>query len=182
MKNAALLVVDVQNGLMGEGPYQGKKVLENIETLISICRKSSVEVVYVRHDGGKGSDLEPGTRGFEICAQIAPQNDEKIFTKTYSSAFLKTGLKEYLEQKGIQSIILVGMQTEYCIDSTCKTAFELGFRVLIPEGAFTTFDNGPLNAAELCDFYSLRIWNGRFASVTPFKDLTKAVSSQPFSS
>ncbi|WP_411676144.1 hypothetical protein [Caproicibacter sp.] len=69
------------------------------------------------------------------------------------------------------------MQTEYCIDSTCKTAFELGFGVIIPEGTFTTFDNGPLDAAELCEFYSSRIWNRRFASVIPFKDLAKLISA-----
>ncbi|QNK40392.1 cysteine hydrolase family protein [Caproicibacter fermentans] len=177
MKNTALLVVDVQNGLMDEGPYQGEQVLKNIEALIPVCRENDVEVIYIRHDGGKGSELEPGTGGFEICARISPQSDEKIFTKTYNSAFLKTGLKDYLTQKGIREIILVGMQTEYCIDSTCKTAFELGFRVLIPEGTFTTFDNGPMRAAELCEFYSGRIWDRRFASVIPFKDLAKLISA-----
>lgn len=177
MKNTALLVVDVQNGLMDEGPYQGEQVLRNIEALISVCRENEVEVVYVRHDGGKGSELEPGTRGFEICAQISPQGREKIFTKTYNSAFLKTGLKDYLTKKGIRDIVLVGMQTEYCIDSTCKTAFELGFRVMIPEGTFTTFDNGPLSGAELCEFYSSRIWNRRFATVISLQDLAKSISA-----
>lgn len=177
MDHAVLLVVDVQKGLMEEGPHQGKNVLQRIRSLISACRKSEVEVVYVRHDGGAGSGLEPGTDGFEICAEIAPQHGEKVFVKQYNSAFLKTGLKDYLDQRGIREIILVGMQTEYCIDATCKTAFELGFRVLIPEGTVTTFDNGPLSAAQLCDFYSARIWNKRFASVLPFSDLLQAVSS-----
>lgn len=177
MDHTVLLVVDVQRGLMEEGPYRGKDVLQGIQSLISACRKSGVEVVYVCHDGGAGSGLEPGTDGFEICAEIAPQGREKVFVKRYNSAFLKTGLKEYLDRKGIREIILVGMQTEYCIDSTCKAAFELGYRVLIPEGTITTFDNGPLSAAQLCDFYSSRIWNKRFASVLPLSDLLRAVSS-----
>lgn len=177
MDHTVLLVVDVQKGLMEEGPYRGMEVLQRIQSLISACRKSGVEVVFVRHDGGAGSGLEPGTDGFEICAEIAPQDKEKVFVKQYNSAFLKTDLKEYLDQKGIREIILVGMQTEYCIDTTCKAAFELGFRVLIPEGTVTTFDNGPFSAAQLCDFYSSRIWNKRFASVLPFNDLLQAMPS-----
>lgn len=177
MKSTVLLVEDVQKGLMGEKPYRGTEFLQKIAALISICRKSGAEVVYIQNDGGKGSLLEAGTAGFEICGEVAPKSGEKVITKRYSSAFLQTELDPYLKKKGIQNLILVGMQTEYCIDATCKSAFEHGFRVLIPEGTFTTFDNAPFSAAQLCNFYAGKIWNGRFATVLPFGEVKDRIAS-----
>jgi len=74
-------------------------------------------------------------------------------------------LKKYLENKGIDTIILVGLQTEYCIDATCKNAFEFGYNVIIPEETNTTFDNEYLPANKIYNFFNFRIWNKRFASV-----------------
>ena len=76
-------------------------------------------------------------------------------------------MKEYLDGKGIGTIILVGMQTEYCIDTTCKVAFEYGYKVIIPRGATTTFDNPPIAAAALCEFYENKVCGGGFAEVLP---------------
>lgn len=118
MSNSALLVVDVQTALIKEHPYNEGKVIENIKRLISIARDSKKEVLFVRHDDGIGGELEYGTDGWQIYNEILPHKDEKVFEKKYNSAFFKTGLKEYLEAKKIVTIILTGLQTEYCIDAT----------------------------------------------------------------
>lgn len=96
---------------------------------------------------------------------ITPNPGEVIFDKQFNSAFVKTDLKNYLANKGIETIILVGMQTEYCIDATCKSAFEHGFKVIIPEKTNTTYDNGVLTAKQIYEHYMDRIWKGRFARV-----------------
>lgn len=57
------------------------------------------------------------------------------------------------------------MQTEYCIDATCKSALERGYQVILPKGGTTTYDNDFLSAEMLCRYYEEKIWNGRFASV-----------------
>ena len=171
MQNTVLLVVDIQNGLVRENPYNRKPFLENVGRLISQCRRKGIEVIYVRHDDGPGSELERGTEGWEICGEVAPLAGEKIFEKQYNSAFLKTGLKEYLDGKNVKTIILVGMQTEYCIDATCKSAFEQGFQVITPEGTNTTFDNEFLSGKKSYEFYMEKIWNGRFARVLPLGEL-----------
>jgi nicotinamidase-related amidase len=124
MSNSVLLVVDVQTALIQEHPFNEEKVIMNIKGLISIARDSNKEVVYVRHDDGIGEELEYGTDGWQIYNEIAPNKDEKVFGKKYNSTFFKTGLNEYLETKKIDTIILMGLQTEYCIDSTLKSAFE----------------------------------------------------------
>lgn len=165
MCNTVLLVVDVQNALIKAHPDNEECVIENIRKLILTARDHGKEVLYVRHDDGEGTELEKGTDGWQIYDDIAPNSSESIFEKQYNSAFFKTGLREYLVSKGIDTIILVGLQTEYCIDATLKSAFDFGYKIIIPEETNTTFDNEYLTGEKLYAFYNYKIWNNRFANV-----------------
>ncbi|MDF2905895.1 MAG: nicotinamidase-like amidase [Herbinix sp.] len=171
MENTVLLVVDVQTLMVEEHPYNEQRVISNIKSLIRTARESDLEVVYVRHEDVEGGDLERGSYGWQIYSEIAPLEGERIFDKHFSSAFLNTGLREYLTDRKVDKIILVGLQTEYCIDATCKSAFEHGFQILIPEETNTTFDNEFLTAEKLYEFYNHKIWNHRFAKVLPFEEV-----------
>lgn len=169
MGETALLVVDVQTALLDGHPYRERETLKNWQDLLAVCRKKGVEVLFVRHDGGADDELERGAPGWEIAGVVAPTPGERVFDKRFNSAFRQTGLRAYLEEREISELILVGMQTEYCIDATCKAAFEYGYKLTIPEDAVTTFDNGDFSAEDLCAFYARRIWNNRFATVLPTK-------------
>jgi nicotinamidase-related amidase len=173
MSNSALLVVDVQTALIKEHPYNEENVIGNIKRLISIARDSNIEVLYVRHNDGIGEELEYGTEGWQIYNEITPLQDEKVFEKQYNSAFFKTGLKDYLDTKKIDTIILTGLQTEYCIDATLKSAFDNGYNVIIPEQTNTTFDNEYLSGQKLYEFYNYKIWNNRFAKVLSVDEVSK---------
>lgn len=170
MSNIVLLVVDVQKAIIKGHPYNEKKVINNIKELISAARDHGKEVLYVRHDSGEGEELEYGTDGWQIYEDITPNDDEKIFDKQYNSAFFKTGLKEYMDSKKIDTIMLVGLQTEYCIDATCKSAFEHGYKVIIPEETNTTFNNMYLSGEKLYEFFNYCIWDRRFADVIPVEE------------
>lgn len=176
MSNSVLLVVDVQTALIEEHPYNEQKVIDNIKNLISVARDNEKEVIYVRHDDGKGQELEYGTDGWQIYYEIKPYDNERVFEKQYNSAFLKTGLKDYLDSKQINTIMLVGLQTEYCIDTTCKAAFEHGYKIIVPEEANTTFDNEYLTGEELYKFYNYKIWNNRFAKVLSLDEAIKVLT------
>ena len=164
MSKTALLVVDVLTAIINEHPYREDELIANISDLIFLSRKSGVEVIYVRHDGGNGDELEKNSEGWQIYNNIAPEKDEKIIDKVRSSAFRDTRLKEYLDGEKISTLVIVGLQTEYCIDATIKVAFEFGYRVFIPDESTSTFDNGKMSAADLCEHYN-KIWHNRFAQV-----------------
>lgn len=164
MENTALLVVDVQTALIESGPFRAMETVGNILDLIESARVSGAEIIYIRHDSGKAG-FTAGCSGHEIHKAVAPKAGERIFDKRFNSAFLDTGLHGHLQDKGIKNIILAGLRTEYCVDATCKAAFERGYLVYVPKGAHTTFDNGPFTAAQLITFYEERIWNNRFAKV-----------------
>lgn len=178
MNHITLLIVDVQTALVKEHPYNEYKVIENIQRLLTSARQKNIEVIYVCHDDGEGSELERGSKGWQIYHEIMPNEDEKIFEKQYNSAFVKTDLKEHLNQKNIDTIILTGMQTEYCIDATCKSAFEHGYKVIIPDGTNTTFDNEYLSGDKLYEFYNYKIWNNRFAEVLPLDEVVQLINNK----
>lgn len=175
MKNTALLVVDVQNALVAERPFDIEEVINNIKRLIDSCRKNNVDIIYVQHNDEIGGELEPLSEGWKIYREICPDKNDKIICKNYNSAFKETSLKEYLESKGINQLIITGMQTEYCIDATIKAAFEYGYSLIIPEKTNTTFDNGSISSEELYKFYNYRIWNIRFGKLTSIEDIIKEI-------
>jgi len=173
MKNTVLMVVDVQNAIMEGKPHNEAYFIQNLQKLIANARESDIEVVYIQHDGKAGSPLEKNSKGWEIYGEIAPKTGEKVFNKIYNSSFKETGLHEYLQGRGVGSIILTGMATEFCIDTTCKVAFEHGYDMIIPKGATTTFGNEIISAELMIEHYEEKVWNGRFAKVVSIDEVMK---------
>ena len=89
MKKIILLVVDVQTLLVEEHPYHEVEVLANIQNLIREARSKEVEIIYVRHDDGVGTELEVGTPGWQIYPSVAPIGSEKIVDKQFNSRFTR---------------------------------------------------------------------------------------------
>jgi len=176
MKNTALLVVDVQTALMNFHPYKETEFLAKLRALIKTARQNGMEVIYVRHDGGADSPLAFGTEGWQIYSEVAPVEGESIFDKTFSSSFRNTGLKDYLDNSGITDFILVGMQTDYCIDTSCRVGFEYGYNITIPAGATSTFDNSLATAEKLIEYFEKQLWDKRFAAVLPFEEVLAKIT------
>lgn len=167
-----LLVIDVQQAMIDDNPANKDTFLVNLKLLIDAAHEGGTEVVYVRHDGGEGDVLAYGEPGWQLDRSLKPRAEERIFDKRFGSAFLKTGLNEYLSGKGVTRLIICGMQTEYCIDTSVKTAFEHGYEVFVPSGATTTYANPFLSGEKLVYYYERMIWNEPLASVI---DLEEAI-------
>jgi nicotinamidase-related amidase len=173
-----LLVVDVQKAIMAEKPYDSDAFIERLKVLIAGAREKSVEVVYVRHNE-PDSDLAYGADGWQIADAIAPRAGERIFEKTFNSAFHQTKLKAYLDEKGVDTLVLVGLQTEYCIDATLKSAFDLGYQIIVPEDCNSTVDNGYLTGEKIKTFFNEAIWRNRFAKLMPVADVLTFFECDP---
>lgn len=168
--NTALLIVDMQSGLVQDGLYHKAEILENVSKLIALCRQVGIEVDFVRHEGGRGSELAFGSEGWEIDSHYEPLPSEDIFDKMYNSAFRGSSLKQSLRQKEITNLIITGLKTDYCMDATVKAAFEHGFRVVVPQGTHSTYDNEYLTAEKSIAYYEA-MWQGRYAKVIPFQEV-----------
>lgn len=172
-----LLVVDTQKLITNKELYNFDLFVSNVKKLINTARGNNIEVIYVRHDDGIGQELTRGTDGFEIYEEFEPDNDEKIFDKTVNSPFKDTGLLEYLIRKRAKKIVVVGLQTDYCIDATVKCGFEHGFDMIVPEGANSTFDNQYMSAKETYDYYNEFMWKGRYANCVSMEEALELMKS-----
>ncbi len=172
-EKTALLVVDVQNVAFRYDPWRGEEVVRNIATMVRACRDAGVEVIYVQHDGEPGGESEPGSEGWKICPAVAPESGEKVIRKRFNSAFRETELDAYLAERGIGTLILVGIQTEYCVDTTARVAFELGYRLVMPEMTNTSFDNGELTGEQIVRHWNRHIFAGRFAEVVGIEEVVR---------
>jgi nicotinamidase-related amidase len=166
--STALLVIDLQRGMFTAGPepHEGETVLSRVAGLIEQARDQGVPVLHVRHDGGAGDPLERETPGWEIHSAVAPRAGEPIIDKTRCSAFYETGLQEELQRRGIQRLIVAGMQTEYCIDTSCRAARDLGYQVVLIQDGHTTFDSSVLPAERIIAHHNRTLNSGGFVELT----------------
>lgn len=172
-----LLVIDVQQALIDDQPANKDTFLINLRLLIDAAHDGSTEVVYVRHDGGEGDVLAYGEPGWQLEQSLKPRTDERIFDKRFGSAFLKTGLTDYLRSRNVDRLVICGMQTEYCIDTSVKAAFEHGFEVFVPSGATTTYANPFLSGEKLIYYYERMIWHEPLARVLPLEEAISLLKS-----
>jgi nicotinamidase-related amidase len=169
----ALLVIDVQQAMIDEHPARMDAFMLNLKLLIDTAHNNNTEVIYVRHDGGEGDVLAFCTTGWQLERSLTPRPDERVFDKRFGSAFRQTGLQDYLAGQGISRLVICGMQTEYCIDTSVKVAFEHGHEVIIPAGSTTTYANPFLSGEKLVDYYERMIWHEPLARVV---DMEEALS------
>ncbi len=161
-----LLVIDMQKGLVDEDLYAFDTFMERTTQLVDVARKNHVEVIFVQHDAGPDSGMSIGDEAFEIIDRLAPINGEKVFVKTINSCFGNTDFKQYLKQKTDKRLMIIGLQTNYCIDTTVKSAFERGFEVIIPEETNSTFDNNYMTGETTYLYYNEDVWEELVSSVT----------------
>lgn len=164
---SALLVIDMQNGLFnGEPkPHNVKLVLSNILSLIEYCRLNDRPIIFIRHVGEKGTPLDPNGPNTQLITDL-PFNPYKdtVIEKMYPSSFKNTVLKEVLEKLDIDQIIITGMKTEYCIDTTVRAASEYGYKVTLISDAHTTTDSAALNASQIIDHHN-QVLSNAFAQL-----------------
>lgn len=169
-RDPALVVIDTQLGMFetpGVPPVpDGERLLRDIEDLIRKAREAGVTVIHVQHADSPGHPLERGTVGWQIHPRVAPAAGEPVVEKETPDSFLGTTLREELESRGIRCLILAGMQTEYCVDTTCRRAFGLGYNVTLAADAHGTWDSDVLSAAQIVAHHN-DVVAGSFADVVP---------------
>lgn len=161
-----LLVVDMQKGIVDEELYAYETFMDRTLRLVRAARERGAEVIFARHDAGPESGLSAGDAGFEIIDPIRPRAGEKVYDKTINSCFGNRDFREYMESLEDKRLMIVGLQTNYCIDATVKSAFERGYEVIIPEGTNTTFDNDYMTGETAVRYYNEDVWEEIVDSVT----------------
>ena len=146
--DTALVIIDVQMGMFDEEEpvHNGEKLLQTLSDLIRKARQAMVPVVYIQHND---SQFVQGNADWLIHPAIAPLKGELVVQKTTPDSFNKTNLGEELEKMGVKKLVIGGIQTEYCVDTTSCCAFSLGYDVTLVEDGHSTWDNRYITAEQV---------------------------------
>lgn len=167
----ALLIVDVQNGMFQEGEevFQGDRLIQNLNDLLIRARSMEIPIFYVQHNETAGKQLEHGTNSWEIHSSITPKSEDIIIQKTTPDSFFNTSLEQELKKQEIEHLIIAGIQTEVCVDTTCRRAFSMGYKVTLVSDTHSTWDSKELTAEQIINHHNIVLrW---FADVYPSKDI-----------
>jgi len=134
--NTALLVIDVQNGVVG-GAHERDSVVANVGSLVEKARREKVPVVWVQHSD---EGLERGSDEWLIVPELDPDDAEPLVEKHYGDSFEDTSLETVLSGLGVGRLVVVGAQTDECVRSTLHGAFVRGYDATLVSDAHTTED------------------------------------------
>ncbi|MEU8143121.1 cysteine hydrolase family protein [Nonomuraea sp. NPDC048901] len=173
--NTALLVIDVQNGIVAD-THQRDVVVANIGTLVGRAREEGVPIVWVQHSS---EQLAKGSDAWQYVPELVRREAEPLVHKTFADSFEDTDLEEVLAGAGIGRLVVTGAQTDECIRSTIHGAFVRGYDVTLVGDAHTTEDQSAWGApppdkviAHTNLYWRYHTAPGRTAAVVETKDVT----------
>jgi len=162
-KDTAILVIDLQKGFVNEGAFcevpAARKMLPRLQRLIDVCKKQSIPVIYTRmshqfirstvypdlwpsHFHADGSPiLVPGSKEFELIEELKVEEGDILLDKDRYSAFFGTPLDLILKERGVKTLIVTGLASNVCCESTVREAFFLNYRVIFVDDLNVTLND-----------------------------------------
>ncbi|BAP85809.1 amidase [Paucilactobacillus hokkaidonensis JCM 18461] len=157
--NDVLIVVDVQKGLNEIPDFN--HFLTRINHRIMSYRTVGKQVIFVQHND---KDMPLNSKSWEFADQLDITNADSVVSKTYPDSFLETNLESILRDNEYTNFEICGAQTEYCIDTTIRVGFHLGYQISVQHDLVGTLNNEIMTAEQINKHHE-HIWQGRFAKV-----------------
>lgn len=156
----ALLIIDMQIASFADGhKHDVARVVQRITHLARFVRSTGGVVVFVQHDGTEDDGLVPNTPGWQVLPSLDVQAVDLCIRKTLNDAFASTRLFDMLMERSVHKLGIAGWATDYCVDSTVRSAVSRAFQVVVPSDAHTVSDRAHLTARQIIDHHN-RIWAG----------------------
>ena len=174
--NTALIIIDMQRALcVGEWAMSDvDRVIARINDLSARARSGGAPVFLVQHEEGEGP-LQFGKEGWQLAdTLVAAPGDHRVRKRTPNS-FHDTDLHELLQDRGIDRLVICGLQSDFCVDTTVRQALALGYEVTLASDAHSTMDNGVITAAQIVAHHNATLANmssfGPRVAVVPASDV-----------
>ncbi len=170
----ALLIIDMQKGSFK--PYSLRhdtfSIVEKINNLSILFRKNNDKIIFIQHDGTAENCYLPNTEDWEILPELTKEKNDLVVSKTANDAFYQTTLEGILAKDNISELFITGCATDFCVDSTVKTALIKDYNLTIVEDAHTTADR-PFLSAEM----AIKHYNWLWADMTATKFKIKVIKT-----
>ncbi len=169
----AVLIIDVQQGLCeGAGEaYDCSGTIGRINSVTLKARESGVAVIFIQHESEPGY-LEYQTEAWQLANGLDAEPNDLYVRKTTPDSFLRTDLLEILKQHNVTEIVVCGMHTEFCVDTTIRKALSLGFPVTLVSDAHTSAGNSALSPQQVIAHHNVMLTN-----ITSFGPVVTTVES-----
>ena len=157
--STALLVIDAQVNMFDESYqiYDAEGIETRLKRLIDQAHTAQVPVIYIQNNGTEGDPDIPHTPGWEIFPALKPQESDLEFEKGTPDSFHETPLQAELTARGVKNLIIVGMQTDWCIQTTTRQAANLGYAVTLVRDGHSTYPSKSQTAPEIIADYNRQL-------------------------
>jgi len=171
MEKSALVIIDVQMAMFmeNEKPYRSEEVIVNICSLLNRAREKGVPVVFVQHDD---EEMPKGSKQWQLHPALVPLDHEYHAYKQTRDSFYQTELDGILKGLSVNTLILCGLQTEFCVNATCSRAYTLGYKGYLASDGHTTLNSQVLPAEQIVKHHN-NFLQSRFLKVKTTKELLK---------
>jgi nicotinamidase-related amidase len=158
--NTALLVIDVQQGLCeGEhAAFESQQVIARINQVSAKARAAGALVVFIQHESTSGY-LEFATPAWQLAEGLQLEPSDLRMRKTTPDSFLRTELQQILQHHAVADLVICGMHTEFCVDTTTRRSLALGYPVVLVADAHTSEGNAHLSAAQVIQHHNDTLTN-----------------------
>ena len=164
----ALLIIDMQKGSFK--PYSLRHdalgTIERINCIANKCRSKNIPVIFIQHDGSKENCFYPNSEDWEILPELEILPGDIIIGKTANDAFYNTLLGSTLQDNDISQLLIAGCATDFCVDTTVKSALSKDYKVTIIEDGHTTASRPYIDAQTVINHYN---WLWSDMSPTKYK-------------
>ena len=164
----ALVVIDMQQGSFGPATprHDAVGLVGRLNALARAVRTAGGAVIFVQHDGPVGDPHHPDEPGWRLLPTLEVRPDDTFVRKTACDAFLGTSLENVLRENGIDRLIVTGCATDYCVDTTVRSALARSLPTTVPSDGHTTADRAHLPAVKIIEHHNA-IWADFIAPAGP---------------
>ena len=158
MARQALIIIDMQRGSFDAAPrHDAEGLVRRLNGLAARMRRRGDAVVWVQHEGPPGDPFHPSAPGFALLAGLDADPGDRFVRKASCDAFLGTALAGLLAEAGAERLVVTGCATDFCVDTTVRSALGRGHATLVPVDGHTTADRPHLAATRIIEHHNA-IW------------------------
>jgi nicotinamidase-related amidase len=157
---SALLIIDVQQALCSgeDAAFESRRVVDRINTVSAKARVAGAPVFLIQHESPDGP-LAYGTEGWKLADGLDARPADVYLRKKATDSFHNTELQALLQQHAVKELVICGLQSDFCVDTTTRRALALGYPVTLVLDGHSTVDNGILTAAQISAHHTATLAN-----------------------
>lgn len=169
----------MQKGCFETPRFDTKGVVERINALAELFRKSNLLVIFIQHDGTQANEFVPGTQQWELLDELEVKQNDILIGKYANDIFYRSTVDKTLKELKVEELYITGCATEFCVESTIQSAYTKDYNITVVADGHTTADKPHLKAEKIIEHYNW-VWQNMLHTrgklrVMDFKEIKRTL-------